>query len=57
MSNTTYKKASYFEIIKYILDGNQILLAVQNNSYSVSMLKIIRKRNFYEQENVYFQRL
>ena len=55
MSNTASKKAFYFEIIRYILDENQLLEAVQKNSYSVPVLKIIRKRNAYEKENLYFK--
>ena len=55
MSNTANKKTIYFKIFKYILDGNQLLKAFQKNNYSVPVLKIIRKQNVYEKENVYFK--
>ena len=55
MSSIANKKTFYFETIKYILDGSQLLEAVQNNSYSAPVLKIIRKRNSYDKETFIFQ--
>ena len=51
------QKTFYFEMIKYMLHKNQLLEAAKNNSYSVPVLKIIRKQNVYEKENVYFKGL
>ena len=53
MSSIANKKTFYFETIKYILDGSQLLEAVQNNSYSAPVLKIIRKRNAYDNETFF----
>ena len=55
MSSIANKKTFYFETIRYILDGSQLLEAVQNNSYSAPVLKIIRKRNAYDNETFIFQ--